>query len=67
MRHVTAGLETVIVVEEKGPFIESTVHDLLYHGAVRPEVVGKTDGVGHGLVLGRGQRRAVARSDRRTR
>ncbi len=55
MRQFTAGLETVIVVEEKGPFIESQVRDLLYADAVRPDVVGKTDGAGHELFAANGE------------
>ena len=55
MRQFTAGLETVIVVEEKGPFIESQIRDLLYADAVRPDVVGKTDGAGHELFAANGE------------
>jgi len=55
MRRFTAGLETVIVVEEKGPFIERQIRDLLYGDAVRPQVVGKSDGAGHELFAANGE------------
>jgi len=55
MRQLTAGLETVIVVEEKGPFIEAQIRDLLYHDAVRPQVVGKADGAGQELFAANGE------------
>ena len=55
IRACTAGLETLIVVEEKGPFIESQIRDLLYEDAVRPRVVGKTDRAGHELFPANGE------------
>ncbi|WP_158085734.1 indolepyruvate ferredoxin oxidoreductase family protein [Henriciella aquimarina] len=43
------GLETIIVVEEKGPFIEDQIRSVLYGGA-SPRVCGKTDGSGKPLL-----------------
>ena len=50
VRNFAKGLETVFVVEEKQPSIESSVKDALYHQAQRPEVVGKTDRAGRPLL-----------------
>jgi len=50
VRTFASGLETVFVVEEKQPSIESSVKDALYHQAQRPEVVGKTDQAGRPLL-----------------
>jgi indolepyruvate ferredoxin oxidoreductase len=55
MRQFTDGLQTVIVVEEKGPFIETQIRDLLYQDASRPAVVGKVDGAGHELFAANGE------------
>lgn len=50
VRDFAKGLETVFVVEEKQPSIESSVKDALYHQAQRPEVIGKTDRLGRPLL-----------------
>lgn len=50
VRSFANGLETVFVVEEKQPSIESSVKDALYHQAQRPDVVGKTDRAGRPLL-----------------
>ncbi len=43
LRAFARGLETILVVEAKRPFIESQVRDLLYDQAERPAVYGKLD------------------------
>ena len=43
LRQLTAGLDVVVVVEEKRSFVEAQVRDLLYHDPSRPQVLGKTD------------------------
>lgn len=50
VRNFAKGLETVFVVEEKQPSIESSVKDALYHQAQRPDVIGKTDRTGQPLL-----------------
>jgi indolepyruvate ferredoxin oxidoreductase len=45
-----AGLDTVLVLEEKGTFLESQVRDLLYGGPSMPPVLGKRDATGRPLV-----------------
>ncbi len=50
IRRFAAGLETVFVVEEKQPIIESLIKDALYHQAERPTVIGKHDSVGTPLL-----------------
>lgn len=50
LRSFAAGLETLLVVEAKRPFIESQVRDLLYAEANRPTVLGKRDVAGQPLV-----------------
>ncbi|RBM11614.1 2-oxoacid ferredoxin oxidoreductase [Prauserella sp. PE36] len=49
VRRFAMGLEEVIVVEEKRPFIETAVKEILYAGTHRPVVVGKSDHVGRPL------------------
>ena len=44
------GLESILVVEEKRPFLESQTRDLLYGRAEQPAVIGKRDEVGEALV-----------------
>jgi indolepyruvate ferredoxin oxidoreductase len=44
------GLEEVVVVEAKGPFIESQLRDALYASPDRPRVVGKRDPDGAPLI-----------------
>ncbi|MCW3477122.1 indolepyruvate ferredoxin oxidoreductase family protein [Limobrevibacterium gyesilva] len=46
IRHFAAGLDEIIVVEEKAPLIEQQVRDILYDCAVRPRVLGKRDETG---------------------
>jgi indolepyruvate ferredoxin oxidoreductase len=43
LREFAAGLDQVVVVEEKRPFLETAIRDLLYGGADVPSIVGKRD------------------------
>lgn len=49
IRRFAVGLEEVVVVEEKRPFIEAAVKEILYGSADAPVVVGKADQVGRPL------------------
>ncbi len=55
VREFAEGLEEVLVVEEKRPFIESAIRDILYSLPDRPVVVGKFDEAGQPLVPGYGE------------
>ena len=44
LRAFARGLDTVLVVEEKRPFLEWQVRDILYGGPDTPDVLGKKDG-----------------------
>jgi indolepyruvate ferredoxin oxidoreductase len=50
VREFAAGLNEILVVEEKRPFVEQQVRDALYDLAARPRVVGKHDERGVPLV-----------------
>lgn len=50
VRRFATGLETLFVIEEKMPNIESLIKDALYHQANRPQVIGKTDDMGRPLL-----------------
>ena len=50
VRRFARDLETVFVIEEKQPNIESLIKDALYHQAERPTVLGKEDRVGTPLL-----------------
>ncbi|MBE8476470.1 MULTISPECIES: indolepyruvate ferredoxin oxidoreductase family protein [Streptomyces] len=50
VRAFAAGLETVLVVEEKEPFIERAVRDVLYGMSAAPVVIGAADAEGRPLV-----------------
>jgi indolepyruvate ferredoxin oxidoreductase len=50
VREFARGLEEVVVVEEKGPFVETLVKEVLYDLAERPRVYGKRDEEGMPLV-----------------
>jgi indolepyruvate ferredoxin oxidoreductase len=54
VRNFARGLDEVIVMEEKGPFLETLVKDTLYDLPDRPRVVGKTDEDGMRLVATEG-------------
>jgi len=44
------GLDEIVVVEEKGPFVETALKEALYGGPHTPRVVGKTDERGECLL-----------------
>ena len=50
VREFADGLDEVVVVEEKGPFVERAIKDALYDLPRRPRVLGKTDEEGRPLV-----------------
>ncbi|MFN3219234.1 MAG: indolepyruvate ferredoxin oxidoreductase family protein [Acidimicrobiales bacterium] len=50
LRHFGRGLDEIVVVEEKRPFIESHLRDALYGVADAPQISGKTDPDGIRLV-----------------
>jgi indolepyruvate ferredoxin oxidoreductase len=46
IRRFAAGLDEIVIVEEKSPLIEQQVRDILYDSAIRPRVLGKRDPAG---------------------
>jgi indolepyruvate ferredoxin oxidoreductase len=50
VREFARGLDEVVVVEEKGPFVETALKEALYGGPDTPTVVGKTDEGGQPLL-----------------
>jgi indolepyruvate ferredoxin oxidoreductase len=50
VREFARGLEEIVVIEEKQPFLERLIKDELYNLADRPMVVGKSDEEGRPLV-----------------
>jgi len=50
LRAFADGLDTIMVIEAKRPFIESQVRNVLYGQAKAPAVFGKRDGAGEPLV-----------------
>ena len=55
LRRFAAGLEEVLVIEEKRSFLELLVRDALYNMPDRPRVIGKRDEQDHILVPGHGE------------
>ncbi len=55
IRHFARGLDTLVVLEDKGAFMETQVRDLLYGGVDAPAVVGKRDSEGRPLVPSDGE------------
>jgi indolepyruvate ferredoxin oxidoreductase len=49
-----SGVERVLVIEDKRPFIERQLRDMLYRGSTSPQILGKHDGDGRPLVPHRG-------------
>ncbi|WP_232665426.1 indolepyruvate ferredoxin oxidoreductase family protein [Pseudonocardia sp. TRM90224] len=60
LRGFAAGLSTVLVVEEKSPFVESAVRDALYGMPAAPAVIGSADAAGAPLVPIAGEITATA-------
>lgn len=54
LRRLAGGVETVLVVEDKLPFLEQLVRDALYRLPEAPRVVGKEDADGAPLLSARG-------------
>jgi indolepyruvate ferredoxin oxidoreductase len=54
IRGFALGLREVLVIEEKGPFLERLVRDALYGGPATPPVTGRHDDAGAALVPGHG-------------
>ena len=54
LREFTAGLSTLLVVEDKRPFLENQVAGLLYSQSERPTLLGKSDEQGTPLIPTRG-------------
>ena len=50
IREFSRGLEEIVVIEDKGPFVETGVRDALYDLAERPRVLGKRDEHGEELL-----------------
>ncbi|MEO8080767.1 MAG: indolepyruvate ferredoxin oxidoreductase family protein, partial [Caldimonas sp.] len=57
LRAFAQGLEEILVVEEKGPVVETQLRDLFYNDAMRPAIVGKRDAAGQPLVSELGELR----------
>ncbi len=55
VREFARGLQDLMVIEEKRPFLELFVRNLLYDAADHPRVVGKHDEVGRRLVPAEGE------------
>jgi indolepyruvate ferredoxin oxidoreductase len=55
IRSFASGLNEIIVIEEKDPFVETLVRDVLYAEPERPRVLGKRDENGAELVPRTGQ------------
>jgi indolepyruvate ferredoxin oxidoreductase len=53
VRALLAGVETVLVVEDKLPFVESQLRDALYRVPGAPLVLGREDAAGHPLLPAR--------------
>ncbi|MDW5598844.1 indolepyruvate ferredoxin oxidoreductase family protein, partial [Conexibacter stalactiti] len=54
VRDFAAGLDEIVVVEEKGPFLERLVKEALYGGRATPPVIGKRDERGAPLLAAHG-------------
>ena len=55
VRRFAAGLEEIVVVEEKRPFIERQIKEILYGTASAPRVLGKLDDRGAALLAAEGE------------
>ncbi|HEY4097652.1 MAG TPA: indolepyruvate ferredoxin oxidoreductase family protein [Baekduia sp.] len=54
LRAFAGGLDEILVVEEKLPFLETALRDALYGGADMPRIVGKRDGEDRELLAAAG-------------
>jgi len=54
LREAAGGVETVLVVEDKAPWLQTKVCDALYGAADHPSVIGKTDEEGRPLLASSG-------------
>ncbi|MBL8333471.1 MAG: indolepyruvate ferredoxin oxidoreductase family protein, partial [Rubrivivax sp.] len=57
LREFAAGLDEILVIEEKAGLVESQLRQLFYNEPVRPRIVGKTDAAGAPLVTALGELR----------
>jgi indolepyruvate ferredoxin oxidoreductase len=55
VKQFAAGLDEIVVVEEKRPFLERQIKEILYGQARAPRVVGKQDGRGAALLPAEGE------------
>ncbi|HEX6842312.1 MAG TPA: indolepyruvate ferredoxin oxidoreductase family protein, partial [Stellaceae bacterium] len=55
IKRFAAGLDEILVVEEKRPVIEQQLKDVLYGGDAQPRIVGKTDEKGALLLASTGE------------
>ncbi|MDH6198384.1 indolepyruvate ferredoxin oxidoreductase [Mycobacterium frederiksbergense] len=55
VRRLARGVQTLLVVEDKTPFVELQVVQALYGGTDKPELLGKHDGQGRTLVPADGE------------
>ena len=51
------GLREVLVIEEKGPVVETQLRDMFYNAPRRPVIIGKRDAMGAPLIAGAGELR----------
>lgn len=52
IKEFASGLDSIIVVEEKGPLIENQIKSILYRMSHAPDVLGKHDAAGNTLLPG---------------
>ena len=52
MREFARGLDEILVVEEKGPFVETQLKEALYGAPDAPRIVGKRDEHGDAAAAG---------------
>jgi indolepyruvate ferredoxin oxidoreductase len=57
MKEFARGLNEILVIEEKGPVVETQLKDLFYNGPLRPVIIGKQDAIGQPLVSALGELR----------
>jgi indolepyruvate ferredoxin oxidoreductase len=57
MGEFVRGLCEVLVIEEKGPVVESQLRDMFYNAPHRPVIIGKRDAFGAPLISGLGELR----------